>query len=202
MENQIVERIYEYDNYRSFLKDYFTEQKRCRNCFSYRFFAQRAGFASSSFCAHVIDGKRNLTSDSLRKMIRGLKLNGKAASYFEALVSFNQAKTVEDREHWFRVLERLRKSTLFYKVNHKQYAYYDEWYYPVVRELAVDDLRHEVYRAEQEARLQTAFPWRGLDGFLLPPGAASGQRNELHEHAPQQQFSAARLGGRPDVVKA
>jgi len=137
MEMQITERIYEYDNYRFFLKDYFQEQKRCRACFSFRFFAQRAGFASSSFCAHVIDGKRNLSADSIRKMIRGLKLSGKAAQYFEALVSFNQAHTVEDREHWFRVLERLRKSTHFYKVNQKQYAYYDEWYYPVVRELAV-----------------------------------------------------------------
>jgi uncharacterized protein (TIGR02147 family) len=137
MDIQTVERIYEYDNYRRFLKDYFKEQKECRACFSYRYFAQRAGFASSSFCAHVIEGKRNLTSDSIRKMIKGLKLSGKAAQYFEALVSFNQSHTVEDREHWFRALERLRKSSQFYKVNQKQYAYYDEWYYPVIRELAV-----------------------------------------------------------------
>jgi uncharacterized protein (TIGR02147 family) len=137
VELQTLERIYEYDNYRFFLRDYFKEQKRCRACFSYRYFAQRAGFASSSFCAHVIDGKRNLTVESLRKMMRGLKLTGKAASYFEAMVLFNQARTVEDREHWFKVLERLRKSTQFYKINQKQYAYYDEWYYPVIRELAI-----------------------------------------------------------------
>jgi uncharacterized protein (TIGR02147 family) len=135
MDNLVTDRIYEYDNYRSFLRDYFVEQKRLRDVFSHRFFARRAGFASSSFCSHVIDGKRNLTSESLRKMIRGMRLTGKSASYFEALVQFNQAKTVEDRETWFRELERLRKSTSFYRVNQQQFAYYDEWYYPVIREL-------------------------------------------------------------------
>ncbi len=136
MQNLVSDRIFEYDNYRSFLRDYFAEQKRLRDAFSHRFFARRAGFASSSFCSHVIDGKRNLTSDSLKKIIRGMKLTGKASSYFEALVRFNQAKTVEDREAYFRELERLRKSTQFYRVNQQQFAYYDEWYYPVIRELA------------------------------------------------------------------
>jgi uncharacterized protein (TIGR02147 family) len=131
----VVERIYEYDNYRFFLRDYFREQKRLKDMFSHRYFARRAGFASSSFCAHVIDGKRNLTERSLYKMMRGLKLTGKASSYFSALVAFNQAKTVEEREDNFRVLKRLRKSTDLYRINRKQWAYYDEWYYPVIREL-------------------------------------------------------------------
>jgi uncharacterized protein (TIGR02147 family) len=137
MSNQTAEKVYEYDNYRFFLRDFFHEQKQLKAVFSHRYFARRAGFSSSSFCAHVIDGKRNLTAESLRKMSRGLGLSGKAAAYFEALVYYNQAKTVDDREHYFRVLERLRKSTQFYKVHQRQFAYYDEWYYPVIRELAV-----------------------------------------------------------------
>ncbi len=136
-DNLIVDKVFEYDNYRFFLRDYFREMKRLKSCFSHRYFAMRAGFSSSSFCAHVIEGKRNLTSDSMRKIMKGLCISGKAAAYFEALVHYNQAKTVEDREHYFRQLERLRKSTYFYQVNHKQFAYYDEWYYPVIRELAV-----------------------------------------------------------------
>ncbi|MBD3243551.1 MAG: TIGR02147 family protein [Chitinivibrionales bacterium] len=137
MDQKISEQVFRYDNYRFFLRDYFREMKRMKAVFSHRYFAQKAGFASSSFCAHVIEGKRNLTHESLRKMLRGLGLGGKAASYFEALVHYNQAKTLEDREHFFRVLERLRKSTEFYKIHQKQFAYYDEWYYPVIRELAV-----------------------------------------------------------------
>jgi uncharacterized protein (TIGR02147 family) len=137
MDNETLEKVFDYDNYRFFLRDFFREQKRLKTVFSHRYFARRAGFSSSSFCAHVIDGKRNLTAESLRKILKGLGLTGKAATYFESLVYYNQAHSVDDREHFFRRLERLRKSTQFYKVNHRQFAYYDEWYYPVVRELAV-----------------------------------------------------------------
>lgn len=137
MDNPLAEKVFEYDNYRFYLRDFFREQKRLKDIFSHRFFARRAGFASSSFCAHVIDGKRNLTAESLRKIVKGLGLAGKSAAYFEALVYYNQSRTVEDREHYFRQLERLRRSTQFYRVHEKQFAYYDEWYYPVIRELAV-----------------------------------------------------------------
>lgn len=136
-ENHVVEKIFEYDNYRFFLRDYFREMKRLKDIFSHRYFARRAGFSSSSFAAHVIEGKRNLTIQSLRKMLKGVGLTGKQAAYFEALVMYNQARTLDEREHYFRALERLRKSTQFYRIHQKQFAYYDEWYYPVIRELAV-----------------------------------------------------------------
>lgn len=137
MAGEVVKRIFEYDNYRFFLRDFFKEQKRLKAAFSHRFFARRAGFSSSSFCAHVIEGKRNLTADSLRRMLKGLGLSGRPATYFESLVHYNQARTAEDRDESTRALERLRRSAEFYRVNQRQYAYYDEWYYPVIRELAV-----------------------------------------------------------------
>jgi uncharacterized protein (TIGR02147 family) len=137
MTNPATEHLFEYDNYRFFLRDYFVQQKKIRNIFSHRYFARKAGFSSSSFCAHVIEGKRNLTDESLRKILKGLGLSGKPATYFEALVRFNQAKTVEEREQFIRKLDRLRKSAEFYRVNEKQVRYFEEWYYPVIRELAV-----------------------------------------------------------------
>lgn len=147
MENPVVEKVFQYDNYRFFLRDYFREMKRLKSVFSHRYFARRAGFSSSSFAAHVIEGKRNLTQHSLRKMLKGLGLSGKSAAYFEALVYYTQARTLDDREHWFRRLERLRKRSRFYKIHQKQFAYYDEWYYPVVRELAVYAEWHNDYAA-------------------------------------------------------
>ena len=113
MQNIIVEKVYEYDNYRFFLKDYFVEQKRLKSVFSHRHFAKRAGFASSSFCAHVIDGKRQLTEKSLKKILKGLSIRGRKATYFRYLVMYNQAITVEDREHYFKKLDRIRKNTEF-----------------------------------------------------------------------------------------
>lgn len=135
--NKIIAKIFEYENYRAFLRDYFIEQKKLKKMFSHRFFAKRAGFLSSSFCSHVMDGKKNLSVKSIDKMITGLDLEGKAARYFETLVLYNQSKTLHERELYFTQLSKVRKSTKFYRVNKKQFIFYDKWYYSVIRELAV-----------------------------------------------------------------
>ena len=66
-------------------------------------------------------------------------MNSKTAGsrYFEALVCYNQAKTLHDREFHFSELNKIRKNTLFYRVNKHQFVLYSEWYYSVIRELAV-----------------------------------------------------------------
>jgi uncharacterized protein (TIGR02147 family) len=137
MAESILEKIYEYDNYRFFLRDFFKEQKHLRTTFSHRYFARKAGFATSSFCAHVIEGKRNLTPASLKKVIRGLAIRGRAATFFRFLVLYNQASTAREKDLYYTKLNQIRKSSGFYPVQQAQYAYYDEWYYPVIRELAV-----------------------------------------------------------------
>jgi len=136
-ENMTVEKIFEYDNYRFFLKDYFHEQKRIKDSFSHRSFAQKAGFASSSFFSHVIDGKRSLTESSMEKMLRGVSLRGRRATFFKTLVLYNQAETVEEREELYKRLNRIRRGSELFTVNEKQWSYYEEWFYPVIRELAV-----------------------------------------------------------------
>ena len=135
--NKTTSKIFEYENYRSFLKDYFSEQKKLKKIFSHRYFAKMAGFSSSSFCSHVMDGKKNLSVKSIFKMIAGLELQGKAAQYFETLVMYNQASTLHERELYFTLLNKIRKSTKFYRVNKKQFVFYDKWYYSVIRELVV-----------------------------------------------------------------
>lgn len=135
--NRLIDRIFEYDDYRAFLRDFFVEQKRLKSFFSHRYFAMRAGFGSHSFCAYIMEGKRNLSHSSIKKMIKGLGIDGKKAQYFEALVLYNQSDSSPEKEDCFRLLQRIRKSTEFYRVNNKQIAYYDHWYYPVIREAAV-----------------------------------------------------------------
>ncbi len=48
--------IYEYDNYRAFLKDMYDYQKAKTTYFSFRYFARKAGYASPNFLKLVIDG--------------------------------------------------------------------------------------------------------------------------------------------------
>lgn len=135
--NVTIEHLFEYDDYRAFLKDYFEEQRKIKAYFSHRYFAQKAGFSSHSFCAYLMEGKRNLTFESIHKIVKGIGLNAKRAQYFEALVFYNQALTAEDKEKFHKEMQSIRRSTEFYRLNTKQVAYYDHWYLPVLRELVI-----------------------------------------------------------------
>ena len=134
--SRVVDRIYEYDDYRQFLRDFFEEQKQLKSFFSHRYFAQHAGFSSHSFCAYIMEGKRNLSISSIRKMKKGLGLDAKRGQFFESLVLFNQAETEAEREEYFKQIQRIRKSVDFCRIRDDQRTFYDHWYYPVVREVA------------------------------------------------------------------
>lgn len=130
-------KVFEYDNYRVFLKDFFDEQKKIRTYLSKRYFAKRAGFSSHSQISHLIAGRRNITRKSMQQFLMILGLEGKSAEYFESLVSFNQAKTIIDKEIYFKKLQLIRQKIKYYKLNKSQYKYFEKWYYPVIREIAV-----------------------------------------------------------------
>lgn len=137
LNNNSLERIFQYTDYRKFLSDFFSEQKKLKRFFSHRYFAQKAGFKSPSHFLAIVNGKANLSLESVQKMIRGMGLRGKKATYFETLVLFNQAKEHQERNLLLTKLENLAKMTATYKVNKDQADYAREWYYPVIRELAV-----------------------------------------------------------------
>jgi uncharacterized protein (TIGR02147 family) len=134
---QILEKIFEYNDYRVFLKDLFDAKKKEKSSFSQRNFTKKAGFKAHNFCTMVMNGSRNLSASSIQKLIRGLGLRGRAATFFENLVYLNQAATLPDKEYYFQKIKRAGKSAEFYQVDKEQYFFYEKWYYPVVRELMV-----------------------------------------------------------------
>jgi uncharacterized protein (TIGR02147 family) len=133
--NQILESIFEYDDYRIFLRDFFEAKKREKSTFSQRYFAKKAGFNAHNFCTLVTTGKRNLSIESIQKIIKGIGLKGKAATYFENLTYLNQATTLDDKDYYFKRLKQTGRKTRFYQVHNKQFFFYEQWYYPVIREL-------------------------------------------------------------------
>lgn len=136
LDDNITETLFAYDNYRSFLKDYFEYKKRSTKYFSLRFFASKAGFSSHGYCAKVIRAESNLTHESASKICRAIKLPKRATEYFLHLVKYNQAKTFSDKQDHFLQLSLLRNKSEFYRVQEKQYAYFSSWHHQVVREVA------------------------------------------------------------------
>ncbi|MBI1908864.1 MAG: TIGR02147 family protein [Deltaproteobacteria bacterium] len=129
--------LFQYRDYRSFLKDWYKAAKAERSSYSFRLFAKKAGFVSSNFLMLVMQGKRNLTEESLKKCLVGLGLNKQEQDFFRSLVFFNQAKTHEDKHFYYQQLLRSRKFRQLKPIEKQQYQYYSAWYHPVVRELVV-----------------------------------------------------------------
>lgn len=129
--------IFNYIDYREFLEDFYNEQKGINKAFSYQYFANKAGFRSKSFIKLVIDGKKNLTTDSIEKLNQVLKLTEKAFSYFNDLVAFNQAKSVHERNFCFEKINQYNKRSSARTVLMQQYEIYSKWYYNALRELVV-----------------------------------------------------------------
>ncbi len=127
--------IFKYIDYREFIEDFYDEQKAENKAFSFQYFANKAGFKSKSFLKLVIDGKKNLTSDSMQKLNNVLKLNEKAFSYFCNLVAFNQTRSIQQRNYYFEKLSQYNKRSTARTVILDQYEIYSKWYYNTLREL-------------------------------------------------------------------
>ena len=204
-----LEHLFDYDDFRKFLQDYFEEQKKMRAVFSHRFFAAKAGFSSSSYCLNVIRGRFNLTPKSIEKIAKAMDFEPLQKSYFEALVQYNQAQQVDERENAWEQIVQIRKQIEFTHVTTREQAYFSKWYYPVVREMAVNADWHGDYMVlarmltpqitTEEAReaVKKLLEWnllqkvgdryeetsQMLDASEIPPIALRQIRREYIQHA-------------------
>ena len=85
-----MKNVFDYNNYRQYLRDFYHEKKRNNPYYSYRLFSRLAGFKAPNLLKLVMDGDRNLTDESAAKFTRGLGLRGGDAQYFVTLVYMNQ----------------------------------------------------------------------------------------------------------------
>lgn len=129
--------IYAYTDYRHYLKDYYEHHKAENAAFSYRYLAQKAGVNSSAFFKFLIDGKRNLTKQSILKISNALKFNENERDYFENLVFFNQAKNIKEKDFFFNMLMQHQKSKKVRCIEEDYYEYFSTWYHCIIRELVV-----------------------------------------------------------------
>jgi uncharacterized protein (TIGR02147 family) len=128
--------IFEYLDYREFLRDYFNAKKEKYPAFSYQYLANRAGFKSKSFFHDVLNRKKNLSRDSVFALRDVLGLNDKSFSYFELLVAFNQAVDHKQKDHFFHQLIGYNSRNQARLFTRAQYDVCSHWYHMTIREIA------------------------------------------------------------------
>lgn len=127
--------VFEYLNYREFLRIAYKNRHSEDWHFSHRYIASQAHMDASMF-NKILQGKRNLTPRLIKVFANIFCDTKQEKEYFINMVVFNQAKThSESRLH----LERLMtsKECKVHSLAKDQFEYFNQWYHAVIRELLV-----------------------------------------------------------------
>jgi len=127
----IVEDIYQYTDYREYLRDWFAEAKGKSEAMSYRYLAGKVSL-DPGFLVHILQGHKHLAEKHIPALVRCLRLSKPQAAYFERLCLFGKARSEAEIARRFKELMELR-AMQSRTLASKQYQYYEKWYIPVVR---------------------------------------------------------------------
>jgi uncharacterized protein (TIGR02147 family) len=128
-----MKSIYNYLDYRSFLRDFYQCRKSGPNALTHRKIAEEVGFDSGYF-SRILKGTRRLSVELAEKFVPLLGLKHREAEYFRTLVRLERARTHDDKAAHFSRLKELRLPKVA-DLTPRQYQAFDEWYYVAVREL-------------------------------------------------------------------
>lgn len=140
----LMKNIYEYINYREYLRDWCTARRKSAKAFSNRIFAKEAGLSSPSYLKMVMEGERGLTPTTIQQFATALKLKKSERRFFEDLVLFNQARTHTEKNHFYQRLSRHKKYRQAHHLTHDRFEYLGKWYYAAIREMvALPDFKED-----------------------------------------------------------
>jgi uncharacterized protein (TIGR02147 family) len=136
--------VYDFLDYRAYLRAYYEAAKRTRPSFSFRLFSKLAGLRSPNFLKLVIEGERNLGADSITRFAGALGLDAADGEFFADLVAFGQAQTMAEKNRAFERIAASRRFRQARRIDGELFAYLSHWYNPAVRELAArSDFRED-----------------------------------------------------------
>jgi uncharacterized protein (TIGR02147 family) len=127
--------IYNFTDYRDFLKDRYRQLKDADPLFSFRYFSKQAGFGSPNYLKLVMDGKRNLSFEAIAKFAKGLRLDNHESEYFRYMVECCQCENIHKKKVYEAKLMYLRELFKVKTLIPELYDYYHEWYHSAIREM-------------------------------------------------------------------
>lgn len=149
--------IYQYSNYRDYLRDFYQWNKCQDPAFSLRYFGARAGIKSYNYLKLIIDGERRLTSKFLSPFSKALKLTAHEHRYFETLVNFSEAQDAVVKMSFFEKLNELKKPLSPYFFDSEKTSLCDFWYYIPLMELTeVRDFRYDLSWMARKLGIKTS----------------------------------------------
>ena len=126
-------RVFEYLDYREFIRDRHEARRKENPHFSLRYLAGKCGL-SAALLSRILKGKRNLNPESASRLAEVLGLRNMEIDFFETLVLFGAAKGHAEKSHFLEKILRIRATKVHTLAEH-QAGYFETWYYSALREL-------------------------------------------------------------------
>jgi uncharacterized protein (TIGR02147 family) len=146
--------VFEYLDYREYLRDFYQHRKATEYGFSHRSFSRSAGLRSSNYLMLIMAGERNLAPEMAHQFAHACGLTQTESDYFCELVAFNQARSSAERGRCQQRLARFKQYRKIHKLEAAQAAYHSTWYLPAIRELTA----RPDFRADPKWIARTLLP--------------------------------------------
>ncbi|WP_290743476.1 TIGR02147 family protein [Fibrobacter sp. UBA4309] len=128
-----MEPIYEYTDYREWLRDAFDDFKKRKSVISWRYMAMKLG-ADPGNLLRVSQGKIHLTLSLVGPMAEFFELNEKETAYWTELVYFGRAKTDAEALNHYEKMQMLKGIPLK-RLAKKELEFYRHWYCNAIRSI-------------------------------------------------------------------
>ena len=158
-----MKSVFEYSDYRGYIKDAIGEKRKRNPQYSYRSAANRMGISSGSLI-RILNGTRHAGPELLPKLITFLGLKKREAEYFSLIVGFESIKDENKRRACYQKIMRMRAQRNK-SVPPGNYRFFEQWYHVALYEL----LRTGAYSGDDAA----------FGAQLIPPVSESKTRKAL-----------------------
>lgn len=125
--------LFNYLEYRDFLRDAYEERRRSQPYFSYRFIGNRVGM-DSSYLTRLFQKKLHLGDELVERMAGTFGIKGDSLDYFRILVSFNKTRVEAQARVFHEQLMRLR-GVKYRVVRREQEEYFANWIHVALRSM-------------------------------------------------------------------
>ena len=160
-----MKEIFEYTDYRLFMRDFYEHTKQNKPYYSFRFIASRVGI-NPGFIFRLMSGKVHLGLKKVSVFADLLGLDGREREYFVELVRLGRAKREEDIQESLKRLQSLR-GVQFTTIADDQLEFFSKWHHMAMRSLL------------------SIYPFNGknyrrLGSMLIPPISADEARESVN----------------------
>jgi uncharacterized protein (TIGR02147 family) len=128
-----VKPIFEYTDYREWIRDAFDDFKQRKTVISWRYMAMKLG-ADPGNLLRVSQGKIHLTLSLVKPMAEFFELDEKETAYWTELVCFGRAKTDAEALNHYEKMQILKGIPLK-RLAKKELEFYRHWYCNSIRSI-------------------------------------------------------------------